>query len=197
MGTKIHMKDNQDAIIIDTDTKQSVLARRKRVAPADLIFKGEFTHQLDEKYRFKLPVKMQEAFEEFGVKAVFMKMPEKCLALFPQKAWEQEFGKYLSGSNASLPGNADYRELSRLIASRSTDAKIGVQGRVAIPEGYREYIGIQTSENIVITGAGDRLEIWSEEEWKQKSQGSEEILYELLEKASERIASSERDTGEE
>jgi MraZ protein len=163
---------------------------------SDLIFKGEFVHQVDEKVRFKLPVKMQEVFEnELGLMCVLMKMPEGCLALYPAERWQAEYGKYLSGADGKTPVNADYRKLSRYIGSRSTDLKIGVQGRVAIPEGFREYIEAEAGKNVVITGAGERLEIWNESRWQEQRDGDDGEFFDLLEKASEQVFRLEREDG--
>ena len=166
------------------------------MASSDLIFKGEFVHQVDEKVRFKLPVKMQDAFEnELGLMCVMMKMPEGCLALYPAERWQKEYGKYLSGSGGKVAVNADYRKLSRQIGSRSTDVKIGVQGRVPIPEGFREFIDAEAGKNVVITGAGERIEIWSESRWQAEGEDDDGDFSDLLEKASNQVFRLEREDG--
>jgi MraZ protein len=166
------------------------------MAHSDLIFKGEFIHQLDEKVRFKLPVKMEEVFEEIGLHCVLMKMPEKCLALYSASVWQQEYGQFLSGSGKGMPGNSDYRSLSRLLASRCVNLKIGVQGRVALPESFQSYLGIEKKENIVIVGAGDRIEIWSEGKWAEAAEGADQQFFELLEEASTRVSTIDNLEGE-
>ena len=161
------------------------------------IFKGEFVHQLDEKLRFKLPVKMEEVFEEIGLHCVLMKMPERCLALYSVPVWESEYSQFLIGTADGKPGNAESRALSRLLASRSVNMKIGVQGRVAIPDGYKEYIGVGKKDNVVIVGAGDRIEIWSEKEWAEVAKASDDQFFKLLEEASTRAAASSNTEEEE
>lgn len=152
------------------------------MAGAPLIFSGEFTHQLDEKVRFKLPKKMEELFtDELGLKCYLMKMPERCLALYPHIFWNEEFGRYLDFVKSKMPGNAKYRAYTRLIASNSYETKIGAQGRVALTDSHKEYIGVEGGGNVVVVGAGERIEIWSEEAWEQQQGEDMAQFHNLLE----------------
>lgn len=151
------------------------------------IFNGEFIHQLDEKARFKLPKKLQDTFlNELGVQCVLMKMPERCLALFPAKFWKEEFQAILSQAGPSMPGTADYRALTRIIGSSSQEMNIGAQGRIALPDAFRKYIGVEAGENVVVAGAGRRIEIWSESLWEQVNEEEMANYNEIV----ERIANS-------
>jgi MraZ protein len=168
---------------------------------AGLIFSGEYVHQLDEKVRFKLPKRMEEIFtDELGIKCVLMRMPERCVAIYPQKFWQKEFGKYLESVKAKMPGNAKYRTFTRMIASNSFETKIGAQGRVALTDVHKEFLGIEAGGNVVIVGAGERIEIWSEDEWRQQQGKELEGFYDLLEdvsKSMEESGESGVESGEE
>lgn len=166
----------------------------------EFIFNGEFIHQLDEKARFKLPKKLQDTFlNELGVQCVLMKMPEKCLALFPAKFWKEEFQAILSNAGPSMPGTADYRALTRIIGSSSLEMNIGAQGRIALPDAFRKYIGVEAGENVVVAGAGKRIEIWSESLWEKINEVQMDSYNEIVERiaaaqaAKARPAESEKD----
>lgn len=134
-----------------------------------LMFTGEFVHQLDEKARFKLPAKLANLFElELGRQCVMMKMPEQCLAIYPARVWQVEFQRILSASGPAMPGSADYRALTRILGANSMEVIIGAQGRVAVPDVFRSYLGVEPGENVVVVGAGVRIELWAESAWRQK-----------------------------
>jgi MraZ protein len=153
-----------------------------------LIFSGEYVHQLDEKGRFKLPKRMEEIFtEDMGTKCVLMKMPEKCLALYPYKFWYEEYGKYLSSVRAKMPGRERHRRFTRMISSSSLETKVGAQGRVALTENQAEYMGVRAGENLVVVGAGERIELWSEEAWKRQQAEDMADFGSLIEDVSEEM----------
>jgi len=164
---------------------------------ADLIFSGEFVHQLDEKVRFKLPKRMEELFsDELGARCYIMKMPEQCLAIYPHRFWNKEFGKYLEFAKSKMPGNARYRAYTRLIASNSFETKIGAQGRVALTETHKEYLGVEGGQNLVVVGAGERIELWSEAAWKKQQEQDMGSFHDLLESVAAEMESTGRDTEE-
>lgn len=149
------------------------------------MFTGEFVHQLDEKARFKLPAKLATAFElELGKQCVMMKMPEQCLAIYPAKVWQAEFERILSASGPAMPGTADYRALTRILGANSMETIVGAQGRVAVPDLFRAYLGVEPGENLVIVGAGKRIELWAETAWRQRQASDMENYAEIIERLS-------------
>lgn len=168
---------------------------------ADLAFSGEYLHQLDEKVRFKLPKRMEEIFrEELGVKCVLMKMPEPCVAIYPREFWNQQFGSYLESVDARMPGNARHRAFTRMISSNSFESKVGAQGRVALTDNQKKYIGVDAGDNLVIVGAGERIELWSEQNWSSQQEKDMAAYHSLVEEVSaemkERKQSDNGEAGE-
>ena len=165
----------------------------------EFMFNGEFVHQLDEKARFKLPKKLQDTFlNELGVQCVLMKMPEKCLAIYPAKFWKDEFQAILSNAGPSMPGTADYRALTRIIGSSSLEINIGAQGRVALPDAFRKYLGVEAGENVVVVGAGKRVEIWSEPLWQEINEVEMASYNEIVERiAAAQAAENKKQNTEE
>jgi division/cell wall cluster transcriptional repressor MraZ len=157
------------------------------VPNADLIFKGDAIHQLDDKARFKLPVKMQEVFEskDIGPRCVLMKLPEGCLALYPASAWDKEYGHLMSGNKPRGLSTPEYRKLTRQIGARSNDVKVGVQGRVPIPDDFRGHIGVNAGDNVWIIGSGSRIEIWPEGHSRTDMEGGNEEFDGLLTRAAD------------
>lgn len=83
-----------------------------------------------------------------------------CLFLFPMDEW-QAFEEKLR----SLPfANKDARAFVRFFTAGATESTIDKQGRTLIPPNLREHCNID--KDAVIIGTPNRIEIWSEENWK-------------------------------
>lgn len=95
-----------------------------------------------------------------------MKMPEPCLALFPQKIWRKEFGRLVRRMRLALPGTADTRNFTRLSGSGRIDLELEGQGRIPVPESFREHAGLKPGGEVAIVGAENRIELWDRQRWE-------------------------------
>lgn len=117
-------------------------------------FMGEYRHSLDAKGRLFIPVKFRELLgEDFAISRTY----EKCLLLFSNEEWLKYTDKLLNG----LP--AETKHIARKVFSKSVYATPDAQGRVIVPANLRGLAEIE--KNVVIVGAGNHVEIWSEENW--------------------------------
>ncbi len=129
-------------------------------------FYKEYFVKLDDKKRVKLPTAFNEMLvNHFGRQIVIMRMPEKCIAIYPSSTFEKEYSEFLAKIKNKLPGSGDYRALSRLSGSGRSEVLIDKQGRIPLSEGYRTYLGINDSEELAVIGAEDRIELWKKENW--------------------------------
>ena len=121
------------------------------------MFLGEFRHTLDAKGRVIIPSKFRDSLgEEF----VMTKGLDGCLFLFPIDEW-MAFEEKLR----SLPfANKDARAFVRFFTAGATESNIDKQGRALIPQNLREHSNL--NKEAVIIGTPNRIEIWSEENWK-------------------------------
>lgn len=123
-------------------------------------FRGEYSHAIDAKGRLIIPAKYREALgEEFMIS----KGLDGCLCVFTMEEWEIFEEKLNSFSSL----NADARDLRRFFISGSEDSRLDKQGRILIPAQLLAYAGI--TDNAVVAGVGNRLEIWSADRWKEAS----------------------------
>jgi MraZ protein len=95
-----------------------------------------------------------------------MKMPEPCLALYPQKIWRGEFGRLVRRMRLALPGTADTRNFTRLSGSGRIDMELEAQGRIPLPENFRDHAGLKTGGEVAIVGAENRIEFWDRARWE-------------------------------
>ncbi len=133
---------------------------------------GEYRHTLDAKNRTFLPAKLREVL---GERIVIAQGVDKCLTVYPMESWEKFEAKV-----AELPP-IKARQVRRWIYGFSQDTTVDSQGRVLIPNAYKEYAGLE--KNLVSLGVGDHIEIWSEDEFEATVKGisAEEIEETLIE----------------
>ncbi|GAB4535509.1 MAG: division/cell wall cluster transcriptional repressor MraZ [Anaerolineae bacterium] len=120
------------------------------------MFLGEFTHALDEKGRLTIPAKFRE---ELAGGLVITRGIDRCLSVYPRPVWDS-----LAERIAKLPlTQRSARDFGRLMFSGAADFIPDRQGRVLIPQGLRDYAGLNS--DAIIIGLYDRLEIWNPEHW--------------------------------
>ena len=117
---------------------------------------GEYQHSLDNKGRMFMPSKFRE---ELGDTVIVTLGLDNCLFAFPLDEFEK-----LKNKLDSLPlSNKDARQFVRFFLSGATTAEFDKQGRVNITSPLISYANLQ--KDCVVIGTGDRLEIWSQEDW--------------------------------
>jgi len=131
-------------------------------------FSGEYYHQLDEKCRIKLPAKLLNTLlDSYGRECRMIRMPEKCLAIYPKGVWEGGWSEVLERMGPRVPGSADVRAMTRIAGATSLEITIAAQGRVSLSESFRRYLEVAPGDNVAVVGADDRIEIWKAERWEQ------------------------------
>lgn len=88
---------------------------------------------------------------------VIAKSMDKCISVYSEDMWL----KYVEKLNSIPEMRARY--IRRFVYSSATEASCDSQGRVVLPQGLREYAGLE--KELVIIGAGDHAEIWNSETW--------------------------------
>ena len=120
------------------------------------MFIGEYHHTIDEKGRIIIPSKFRE---ELGSVFVVTRGIENCLFVYSLSSWEK-----ITNKLESLPfTKKDARQFVRFFLSGATTAEFDKQGRVNVTSPLISYANLQ--KDCVVIGTGDRLEIWSQEDW--------------------------------
>ena len=137
------------------------------------MFFGEFNHQTDEKGRLRIPAKLKTALKgEF----IVTKGTNNCLFVFDKSYFENQFlNKLMEVPTFDLEAQKPIRAL----LSSSFEVAEDAHGRFLLPLALKEFASI--SKNVVFVGVGNRIEIWSEENWK---------TYMQAEKSFDEVASS-------
>jgi len=115
---------------------------------------GEYNHQLDAKYRIRIPAKLKK---ELGKEFYFAKGTDSCIFVYPKEEVEAILEK-VKGITLGDPRQRSAREFLKTI----TPIKEDEQGRLVLSPELRAHIGLEKSDkDLVICGAGSRVEIWS------------------------------------
>jgi MraZ protein len=124
-------------------------------------FRGTFDHTLDAKNRLTVPARYRAALAG----GVVLGMPvdlEPCVGV-----WDpDEYERYSRRALADLPAlSPRLTELERFFYGSSQDAELDAAGRIMVPGFLCEHAGLQ--KEVVVVGAGDRLELWSKDVWNE------------------------------
>jgi MraZ protein len=132
---------------------------------------GEFRRALDERYRISLPTELIDPLAAEGADWILTKERSGCLSLWPASAWQAKLdsgiqlveSKMLLGR---LEGRLEEVQLlGRLLSTRHTKVSLAGRGRLVIPEGFREFLGVETGQEAVVIGAAVCLELWRPNAW--------------------------------
>lgn len=119
---------------------------------------GEYNHTLDAKNRIFIPAKFRDFLGENFY--ITRKMNKTCLAVYS----EEEMNR-LSDKLNELP-DSDVSDIKEFLFSKTTLVTPDANGRVVLLPAMLSYAGIE--KNAVIIGAGNHLQIWSEDGWNNE-----------------------------
>lgn len=138
------------------------------------MFIGEYIHTIDIKKRISIPTKMRKGL---GDVVVLTRGLDQCLFIYTQKEWEN-----IAEKLSKLPtGQADTRNFVRFMLAGASEVEIDSLGRVVIPDGLKQYAGLES--RAVIVGVFNRVELWSPDRWntiRTKTEGDADRLAERL-----------------
>ena len=123
-----------------------------------MAFHGTFEHSLDAKNRLTVPSKFRAALAG-GV--FLVQGPDPCISLYPAATYDAITRAALEGLN---PLSAQAKRLKRMFHAWATDTELDSAGRVMLTPRQMEHGSI--GREVVITGAGDCLELWDRSAWE-------------------------------
>ncbi len=120
---------------------------------------------MDGRGRVPVPPRYRDAF---AVGAVLTQGPDPCLRLFPGESFDEQAALYTSGP--ATEGKA--RATRRSFFANSFSVELDGQGRILVPGPLRAYAALEGS--VVVSGAGEWLEIWAPERFESAMAGGPE-----------------------
>lgn len=132
---------------------------------------GEFRRALDERYRFTIPAELLEPLLGEATECVLVKERPGSLSLWSTEKWKERLkgavgvveSKWQAGR---LDGRLhDVQRLGRLLSTRHRDVQLAGRGRLVLPEGFREFLGVEPGSDVLLVGAAVCVEIWAPSRW--------------------------------
>jgi MraZ protein len=124
------------------------------------VFLGQYEHSIDDKGRLAIPARFRTELAEGLYLTAGV---DRCLHILTPQAWQT-----MAESISNLPWlNPDARRLQRNLFAQATHLVPDKLGRIVIPQYLRSYAGL--SDNVVVAGVFDRIEIWDQAAWAQSS----------------------------
>lgn len=139
--------------------------------PQQQFILGEFQRTLDERHRLSVPGELGELLAEDAAECVLAKERPGCLSLWNAETWKSRFDEGVQWVREKmLKGKLDrqisqLQLLGRLLSTRHTSVKLTGRGRLLIPEGFREFLGVERGGEVLVIGAAVCIEIWNPTEW--------------------------------
>jgi MraZ protein len=149
-------------------------------------FLGEWSRTLDERYRLSLPPEWAEALSRPSAaptsdatasadvpegRCMLAKERPGCVSLWNRGIWEAwlKSGVEVIASkvrSGRLERRMDHVQmLGRLLSTRHREAPLAGRGRLALPETFRSFLGVEPGGEILVVGAGVCVEVWNPTAW--------------------------------
>mgnify|MGYP000962525788 FL=1 len=137
------------------------------------MFKGIYYHQTDEKGRIRIPAKLKA---QLGEKYFITRGGLGSLVIASEDYFEQNIFSKIKDIEYT---DVDAMRSIRAITSFMFDIEEDNQGRFVMPPVLRDYAGIE--KNIVTIGAGNVIEVWSEDRFNKNLNGNTDYEQDLPE----------------
>ena len=124
-------------------------------------FLGEYEATIDAKGRFLLPGGLKKQMPEGTSTIVISRGFEKCLLLYPLKAWEsiEEKVKKLNDFNPKVS------QFRTLFVGGASYVDLDSAGRILVPPSLKEYAGL--GKDILLASDIDKIKIWDSGKYKK------------------------------
>jgi MraZ protein len=132
---------------------------------------GEFNRKVDERNRLSLPSELTDLFKPTEGNCLLIKERPGCISLWEQTTWKAKQDARIELIRQRLKiGDLEQRTselqmFGRLLSTRERPVQIDPRGRFVLPEGFREFLGIEKSSEVMVVGAMVCIEIWNPQKW--------------------------------
>ena len=132
---------------------------------------GEFRRSLDDRFRLSIPSELMALFAATDGACMLAKERPGALSLWLEDDWGERLSKEIALIRSKIDAGhlknrtADIQLLGRLLSTRHKEVQIAGKGRLSIPEGFREFLGVEPGSDVMVVGAGICIEIWRPAAW--------------------------------
>jgi MraZ protein len=132
---------------------------------------GRWMRTLDERFRLSIPTELAEPLTVESTDCILAKERPGCLSLWCVSKWQSrldegvELIKQKMRAGRLQDNLAEVQMLGRLLSTRHRPVQLAGRGRLLIPEGFREFLGVEPNGEVLVLGAAVCLELWQPAIW--------------------------------
>lgn len=132
---------------------------------------GESTRTVDERFRLTIPPELVELLAAEDGRCILAKERPGCLSLWNQSLWKGRLDAGIGLVESKIEAGRlegrmeEVQRLGRLLSTRQQEIQLAGRGRVVVPEGFREFLGVELGGETMVVGAAVCVEIWNPEKW--------------------------------
>ena len=133
---------------------------------------GEYRRSLDDRHRISIPAELADALQGGGDgTCILAKERTGALSVWHAEDWGEKLDRDVQLIRSKIEAGhmkdrmSDVQLLGRLLSTRHREVQIAGRGRLNIPEGFREFLGIEPGGDAMVIGAAVCIEIWRPDAW--------------------------------
>ncbi len=132
-----------------------------------LSFCGIDKCSVDANGRIKLSPRVIEDFAARGSDVVLHCLPEGTIAVYPEEIY-LEMRKHENNPAERAADSIVFRRTLRRFGAWTQSEKISPQGRITLPQMFKEHAKITNGTDAVVVGIEIGVEIWSLQRWEEE-----------------------------
>ena len=116
---------------------------------------------------------MASAVTDEAGESILAKERDGCLSLWRSTDWQQRIDEGVALLKQKMYSGrmerrwSDVQRFGRMLSTRFRTVKLANRARLLVPEGYREFLGVEPNQEVILVGAVICVEIWHPQAWME------------------------------
>jgi MraZ protein len=132
---------------------------------------GEHPRTLDERWRVSIPSEFADLLTANSADCILAKERPGCLSLWSSRLWQARLDEGMELVKQKMRAGrlqekiAEVQLFGRLLSTRHRTVQMAGRGRLLVPDGFREFLGVEPNGDVIVLGAAVCVEIWQPAAW--------------------------------
>jgi len=132
---------------------------------------GEHRRTVDERHRLSLPSEFCEGISDDDGDVIVAKERRGCLSLWQPAEWQKRLDSGIQLLQQKIDSGrmeqrwSEVQRLGRLLSTRHQTVRLSNRSRLLIPDGFRQFLGLEQTRDVVVVGAVICVEVWNPDAW--------------------------------
>ncbi len=132
---------------------------------------GEFQRTLDERFRVSIPNELVATLTADSNDCILAKERPGCLSLWSAPVWQTRLDEGVELVKQKMRAGRLQEKIEqvqlfgRLLSTRHRPVQLAGRGRLLVPEGFREFLGVEPNGELLVVGAAVCVELWRPQAW--------------------------------